>query len=98
MKLKKQVAVLLGLCALMPVGIAARPHVAYAATVPGTHVAKSCKGIALPLSDAQMTYTTAGNPMDAICWIVSACVTIWPIGTLLCGPTGIGCIIYYYQK
>lgn len=98
MKFKKQISVLLAFCAIMPAGIAARPHTAYAGTVSGTHVPKSCKGAPLPLPEGQMAFTTAGGPMDAICFIVGACVGFWPIGTLICGPTGVGCIIYYYQQ
>jgi hypothetical protein len=97
MKYRKQVAVLLALCALLPAGLAARPHTAYASTVPTAHSIKACNAPAVPLTEGQMAFTTAGSPMDAICYIVGACSTIWPIGTLICGPTGIGCIIYYWQ-
>jgi hypothetical protein len=96
MKYRKQVAVLLTLCALMPAGIAARPHTAYASTIP-THSIQACNAPAVPLSEGQMAFTTAGSPMDAICFIAGMCATVWPIGTLICGPTAIGCIIYYWQ-
>jgi hypothetical protein len=97
MKYRKQIAVLLTLCALLPAGLAARPHTAYASTVPAAHTIKACKAPAVPLTEGQMAFTTAGKPIDAICYIAGACSTVWPIGTLICGPTGIGCIIYYWK-
>ena len=94
---KRQIGVLLILSALVPVAIAARPYTAYAGTAPATHVVTACKAPAAPLSDGQMALTEAGAPIDAICYIVGACVGFWPIGTLICGPTGIGCLIHYWQ-
>jgi hypothetical protein len=98
MRFRKQVAVLLGFCALMPAAIAARPHTAYAATTRGSQTARACKRTPVALSEGQMSITSAGTPMDAICFVAGTCVTIWPVGTLMCGPTFIGCIIHYYQQ
>ena len=98
MRLKKQLSVLLVLSAVLPAGVAARPHTAYASTIPGARMAKSCKGAAVPLSEGQMAFTSAGQPIDGICFIVGVCTGMWPIGTLICGPTAIGCVIHYWQS
>jgi hypothetical protein len=37
----------------------------------------------------------AAAPMDAICYVAGIGASIWPIGTLIAGPTAIGCIVYY---
>jgi hypothetical protein len=97
MRFKKQVALLLGVSSLIPAAIAARPHAAYAATVANTYVAKSCK-VSVPLSAAQMRLTKAGDDIDAICYVIAICTGFWPIGTIACGPTAIGCAVYYAKK
>ncbi len=97
MKLRKQAGVLLALCALMPVGIVAQPHTAYATTLSTVQATKCRQPSAASLSGAEMTVTTAGAPIDGICFIVGICTGVWPIGTLICGPTAIGCVIHYWK-
>ena len=34
--------------------------------------------------------------MNGICYIAGVCTGFWPIGTLICGPTAVGCAVYYF--
>lgn len=34
--------------------------------------------------------------MNGICYVASICTGFWPIGTLICGPTAVGCAVYYF--
>lgn len=34
--------------------------------------------------------------MNGICYIAGICTGFWPIGTLICGPTAVGCTVYYF--
>lgn len=40
----------------------------------------------------------AAEPIDAICFVAGATVGIWPIGTLIAGPTAVGCLIHYWNS
>jgi hypothetical protein len=74
----------------------ARPS--YAASTPSvTEQAGACRGTATALTGSEMAETTGGDPIDGICFIAGACVGIWPIGTAICGPTAVGCVIHYWQ-
>lgn len=103
MMLKQHFAFALLLCTSISVGIGARTETAYAATVATATVATGdavagCRPSESPLTDAQMNNTVAGEPMDAICLVAGICTGFWPLGTLICGPTTIGCVIYYWQE
>lgn len=34
---------------------------------------------------------------NGVCYLAGACATIWPIGTLICGPTFVGCTLGYFS-
>jgi hypothetical protein len=36
--------------------------------------------------------------MNGICYVASICTGFWPIGTLICGPTAVGCAVYYFTQ
>ncbi len=38
-----------------------------------------------------------GDVMDAICYAAGIGTGFWPIGTLIFGPTALGCVVYYAQ-
>jgi hypothetical protein len=100
MHLRKNTAMFLAAGSLLTGAAALRPAVAHAAPVPQAgQFAKGCRPAAsTPLSANQLSDATAGKPMDGICYVAGICTTIWPIGTLICGPTAIGCVIYYWQQ
>lgn len=37
------------------------------------------------------------DPIDAICYAAAIGTGFWPVGTLIAGPTALGCVIYYWQ-
>jgi len=37
----------------------------------------------------------AEKAMNAICYVAGACASVWPLGTLICGPTVVGCVVWY---
>jgi hypothetical protein len=50
------------------------------------------------LSDAQMEgIVGAGEPNHAICFVAGICSTVWPWGTLLCGPSALVCVHYLWN-
>lgn len=36
--------------------------------------------------------------MNGICYVAGICTGFWPIGTLICGPTAVGCAVYYFTQ
>jgi hypothetical protein len=48
------------------------------------------------LTDAQMQGTVGGAPIDGICFVAGICSSVWPFGTLICGPTAVGCVVHYW--
>ena len=98
MRFKRGTALLLALCAALPIGILAQSHTAYAASAPRALLARACNPAASALSEPQLRSTNAGNAFDGICFLVGICTAVWPIGTLICGPTAIGCTIHYWQQ
>jgi hypothetical protein len=42
-----------------------------------------------------MDYTNVNKVMNTICFVAGSTVSIWPIGTLIAGPTAVGCIYWY---
>jgi len=48
--------------------------------------------VRVPLNPAQK------DAVDAICYTAGICSSIWPIGTLICGPTAVGCIVIYLTQ
>jgi hypothetical protein len=100
MNLRKNTSLLLTAATLLTGGAAHRPAVAHAADAPTAgQFAKGCRpSRTTALSPNQLSDATAGKPMDGICFVAGACTTIWPIGTLICGPTALGCAIYYWQQ
>jgi hypothetical protein len=49
------------------------------------------------LTDAQMEGTVGGAPIDGICFVAGICTSVWPFGTLICGPTAVGCAVHYWM-
>ena len=59
---------------------------------------KSCSQRSSGLTESQMNQINGGKPIDGICFVAGICTSIWPIGTAICGPTALGCAIYYWQS
>jgi hypothetical protein len=59
---------------------------------------KSCSSRSSELSTGDMNQIKGGKPIDGICFIAGVCTGFWPIGTALCGPTAVGCAVYYWQS
>jgi hypothetical protein len=98
MNLRRNAALLLFAGSMVSTGAMLRPTVAHAAPASQTgRVATKCRQpTTAALSTSELRDATAGKPMDAICFVAGVCSTVWPIGTLICGPTMIGCAIMYW--
>ena len=100
MNIKRNGAALLVAATLMTGAASLRPPVAYAASTVQSQRITSCSkaGAAVALSSAQLSRIQAGDGdeddvIGPICALAAACSMFWPIGTAMCGPTTIGCII-----
>jgi hypothetical protein len=69
-----------------------------AAPLPDDYGAPTACRTSDALSDVQMQGTVgAGEPNQAICYVAGICSTLWPWGTLLCGPSALVCVHYLWN-
>ena len=47
------------------------------------------------LSSKELSQTSGGTICDAVCYALAVGTGFWPIGTLLFGPSALGCVLFY---
>lgn len=100
MRLSKRITAAAMLASLIGTSVAARPAAAYSGasyTADATPCSASAANV-VALSDEELAATAGGDTVDAICYVAAVCTGFWPIGTLICGPTTLGCVIIIASK
>jgi hypothetical protein len=65
-------------------------------TVATTSIVAKRSGLRFPgLAEKQIS-DRGRRVMNGICYVAGICTGFWPIGTLICGPTAVGCAVYYF--
>jgi len=61
----------------------------------GLDLAEQIHGNKAKATDQARMPDAANRVMDTACFIAGAGVGFWPIGTLIFGPTAVGCVVWY---